>query len=111
MNIDLLKDYKFFMACIPIIFHIIYLTFSYSIDKLRGLHDFIISFFTLPPIIIGQVLLYFVLKLFNEQSNIPTYVLMTVAITYIFYYLKRIILFKPYDNIEFSVTTVTVKKS
>ena len=109
MNIETLKEHKALIAYIPIIFHILYLVFSYFIDKIRGLRELFISFFTLPPILIGQVILYFILKLFNDDSNIPIYILLLVTISYIFYYVKRMILLKPYDNIEFSLST-TIKK-
>lgn len=106
MNIEYLKENKFILASIPVIFHIIYLIFSFLIDKFKGFKHLMISFFTLPPLIIGQLLLFCILKLFSNESNIPVYILSFTAITYILFYLKRIILFQPYDHIEFSISSM-----
>jgi hypothetical protein len=104
--IDEIKKFKILITLIPIINHIIYLIYSFLIDK--DLNYFINSFITLPPLIIGQLFLYIILKIFNEDTNIAISILVVIAIASIYYYIKKIINYDSYQKI--GLTSQSSKK-
>lgn len=80
---------------IPIINYIFYIFITYLRDPVGGIAELIFSLIGLPIVIIRQVLLYFVLQLFNEESELPINILIFGATYSILYYLLKIIFYAP----------------
>lgn len=110
MDFKYLNQHKILLTSVPIINYIFYIFITYLRDPVGGIAELIISLIGLPIVIIRQVLLYFALQLFNEESELPINILIFGATYSILFYLLKIIFYAPLSmNNNYELTNEDIK--
>jgi hypothetical protein len=105
MDLKFLNENKITLAFVPIITYVLYLIYCFIRDFASGLSALFISLLGMPITVIGQLALYWILKLStNPDSKVPGYVLGFVAASSILVTIWRMIVFT-----KVKVTTSTPK--
>jgi hypothetical protein len=87
------SQHKVLLASVPVITYVIYLIYLFIRDVPTGIINSLFATFALPATIVGQVIVYYVLSLF-EPSAIPTYILLLGAIASIAFTVYKMVTFK-----------------
>jgi hypothetical protein len=111
MDLKYLNQHKILLLyLIPIINYIFYIFITFLRDPVGGFAELIFSLISLPIVVIRQIILYFALQLFNEESNIPINILIFGATYSILFYLLKIILYVPLSmNDQYELTDDDIK--
>lgn len=99
---EYLNEHKVLLSSVPVLAYVIYIIYSFIRHVPTGIANLFFGLFGIPLTIVGQVILFFLLKLAGEKSFIPVIVLTLVAISSIISTLYKMVLFK-----KVKVNTVT----
>jgi len=77
--LETLNQHKILLTAVPVISYIIFIMYSFLRHIPTGFATLFLGLFGIPSMIIGQVVLYFILKLAGEKSLVPAGVLAIVA--------------------------------
>jgi len=77
--LESLNQHKILLATVPVISYIVFIMYSLFRHIPTGFATLFLGLFGIPSTIIGQVVLFFVLKLAGEKSLVPVGVLTLVA--------------------------------
>jgi hypothetical protein len=76
LTLEYLNQNKIALATVPVITYMLFIIYSFIIHFPTGVANLLLSVVGLPLTIIGQVIVFFLLKaFFSKESNIPVYVL------------------------------------
>lgn len=107
--LESLNNHKVLLASVPIIAYFLFIIYSFVRHFPTGFANLFLSLFGIPATIIGQVVLYFILKLAGEKSFIPVIVLTLVAGFSIITTIQKMIFFKKIKVITNKPSAPTTK--
>ena len=91
---ETLNQHKTLLASVPIITYIVYIIYSFIRHLPTGFANLFFALFGFPLTILGQVVLFFVLKLAGKESYVPVIVLTLVAGYSIITTIQKMLVFK-----------------
>ena len=109
--LETLNQHKILLATVPVISYILFIMYSFFRHIPTGFANLFFGLLGIPSTIIGQVVLFFVLKLAGEKSLIPAGVLTLVAVFSIISTLYKMLYFNKVKVTTTQSVVVTPKNT
>ena len=92
--LEYLNQHKVLLSAVPVLAYVTYIIYSFIRHLPTGLANLFFGIFGVPLTIIGQIVLFFLLKLAGEKSLIPAGILALVAAFAVLSTIYKMIFFK-----------------